>query len=427
MGPAKGVKEILYNKIAIMTAHPKLIDKLSTRLTPGARALLDAARGAADGGGVRLFLAGGSARDLLLGRDAIDLDLAVEGDAIALARAVAASTGGRVTKTTEFGTAHVKTPGAAADFAMTRAETYPKPGALPKVRPASLAADLARRDFTINAIALELAGPTPGALYDPHGGVADLGDGLVRVIPKNDRSFQDDATRIVRAARLEARFGFRIEAHTLDLLARDVAYLDSISGTRVRQEIDRTFREADPTPAFTRMEALRVLTVIHPALAVPACGIPAGVSSAAGWALLATGIDAEHVPGLIRRCALTGKQSAAVRAMPQLGALSTGLAQDLRPSELDELLAPFPEDALAAFALAEPAVAPAVHRYLASRGQTTDLRGDDLQALGIPRGPEVAALLRILRSARLDGVVHTRQDEEEMVRHYIATKRAAIA
>jgi Asp-tRNA(Asn)/Glu-tRNA(Gln) amidotransferase A subunit family amidase len=94
---------------------------------------------------------------------------------------------------------------------MARSETYPRPGALPEVRPAGIDEDLARRDFTVSALAVPLA--DPGALIDHHGGVDDLRAGLLRVL--HDRSFVDDPTRALRAARYAARLGFAVEAMTL--------------------------------------------------------------------------------------------------------------------------------------------------------------------------------------------------------------------
>jgi tRNA nucleotidyltransferase (CCA-adding enzyme) len=152
--------------------------------------------------GAAVYLVGGAVRDLLLGREQVDLDLAMEADVAPVARALAEATGGKATLHERFGTAHVVGPGYALDLAQTRRETYARPGALPAVEPvASILDDLARRDFTINSISLRLT--EPQELIDPFGGTADLGAGLVRVL--QDRSFQDDATRMLRAVRYAAR------------------------------------------------------------------------------------------------------------------------------------------------------------------------------------------------------------------------------
>ncbi len=152
----------------------KLIDKLSSRLPENTRHMLDALLAAADESRTAVYLVGGPVRDLLLEHPSLDVDVVVEGDAIALARETSDALGARVVTHRHFGTATVKTPGFALDLATAREETYARPGALPTVRPASILADLARRDFTVNAMALALNGDRRGDLLDPHGGRADL-------------------------------------------------------------------------------------------------------------------------------------------------------------------------------------------------------------------------------------------------------------
>jgi tRNA nucleotidyltransferase/poly(A) polymerase len=146
--------------------------------------------------GERAYLVGGAVRDLLLGAEHPDLDLAVEGDAVELARRL----GAEPVAHERFSTATVDLDGVRVDLARTRAETYPHPGALPEVEPAPLERDLARRDFTVNAMALPLDGR--GQLVDPHGGRVDLRAGLLRVL--HPGSFADDPTRALRAARYAA-------------------------------------------------------------------------------------------------------------------------------------------------------------------------------------------------------------------------------
>lgn len=255
--------------------HEASAATLRLQLTPEGRVLFEAVVDYAENEGLRAFLVGGTVRDLLLGQVSLDVDITIEGDAVALAGRVAEKTGARLAKTTEFGTATLALSRGSPqtdhhrnfrlDLATARAETYARPGALPKVRASTIEDDLLRRDFPINAIALQLTGDARGKLLDPTGGCADLRAGLVRVL--HDESFQDDATRLLRAARYETRFGFHIEERTLDLVARDVQFLDRISGTRIRQELQRTFAEVAPERPLARMDELGVLRAIHPALA----------------------------------------------------------------------------------------------------------------------------------------------------------------
>jgi YfiH family protein len=188
-----------------------------------------------------VYLVGGAVRDLLLGRGRADVDLAVEGDAAALA----AKLGAEPAEHERFGTAKVRLDGHEVDVAGTRSETYPRPGALPVVSPAeSIRDDLGRRDFTINAMARPLR--EPAKLIDPHGGEADLGAGLLRVL--HPRSFLDDPTRALRAARYAARFEFALEPETENLLrATD---LGTVSADRRRAELLRLAAEATAARGF---------------------------------------------------------------------------------------------------------------------------------------------------------------------------------
>ena len=168
-------------------------------------------------------------RDLLLGRPPLDIDLALPGDAPGLARDLAATHTLRMTQHGAFGTATLElAPDLAApppakpalDFITARREYYPAPGQLPEVTPAGMDADLARRDFTIHAMALPLE-PDGGPLLDPHGGQADLAAGVIRALHAG--SFRDDPTRIFRAARYAARFGFTVEPQTAGWIAAALA------------------------------------------------------------------------------------------------------------------------------------------------------------------------------------------------------------
>src|SRR5690242_2407442 len=172
-----------------------------------------------------VHVVGGAVRDLLLGAVPHELDLVVEGDAAAVAAHAAERLGGRAVVHERFGTATVQTPAATFDLASARTERYPAPGALPEVRTgASLAEDLARRDLTINAIALALADAT---LTEWPGALDDLAAGVLRVL--HDGSFRDDPTRMLRLARYAGRLGFAPDPHTDELLADAVGAVGTVS------------------------------------------------------------------------------------------------------------------------------------------------------------------------------------------------------
>ncbi|MFM8426081.1 MAG: CCA tRNA nucleotidyltransferase [Chloroflexota bacterium] len=213
------------------------------------------------------YLVGGSVRDLLLGRPINDLDVIVEGDAIDLAKKLVEVYGGKQTPHFKFRTAfwHVPNSEHVVDLITARNETYEKPGALPTVKPSTIEDDLARRDFTINAMALRLDGEGMGEVLDPLGGGADLERGVIRYLHPN--SFIDDPTRIFRAIRYETRYGFEIEPETLAAINKEaLKVLQSLSGERLRNELDLILDEDEAARMVLRVASLGVLDAIHPTM-----------------------------------------------------------------------------------------------------------------------------------------------------------------
>lgn len=343
----------------------------------------------AGAGEIRLYLVGGAVRDLLLGKARTDVDVAVEGDAIDLADRV----GSKIRAHERFGTATVRLGEVTVDLARTRSETYPRPGALPEVRPASIDADLARRDFTINAMALPL--DQPGHLLDPHGGREDLGSGRLRVL--HERSFEDDPTRALRAARYAARLGFELEAGTERAL-REVD-LGTVSTERVEAELLRLLTETEWRRGFElladwgvargadldRMEAVRALLAHEPWAAV----------AARGQTVLAAG-------------------------GPTAGTYSPPPDPLYQARELAATTATHPS-ALATLARASSPQALVIARALGAEWLDSYLRewrhvrleidGDDLIDAGIPRGPAIGRGLTAALEAKLDGHLGGREEE----------------
>jgi len=411
-------------------ANPNFIAKLAALPLPLRRAL-ETITALARKRTLDLYLVGGPVRDLLLGSPSLDLDLTVEGDGPALAREAAASLGARCLEHPPFLTAALRLDGYIIDIATARSETYEHPGALPRVHPASIREDLDRRDFTINAMALPLTGPGRGRLLDPLNGRTDLAAGVIRVL--HERSFIDDATRIIRAARYEVRFGFRFEERTEALLQRDVVYLETISGARIREELSRILSESEPERALLRLQALGAPPVIHPALDFDEARVAArarlremepedpGLSA---WALLGWGLSEGEAGAVAGRLALTKAQSQAVCAMPALQGLEQALAApDLANSRLVETLSGRPAAAVWALAAATdvPAVRERCLEYLrVLRRVKPALDGNALISLGVPEGPPVGEAMARLKAAKLDGEVRSRADEERFVRSLLA-------
>jgi tRNA nucleotidyltransferase (CCA-adding enzyme) len=403
-----------------------LSDKLNRTLPAPTRVALAALVGHAERERLTLYLVGGSVRDLLLGRPTLDIDLAVEGDATTVAGGFATDIQDvRCILHPAFRTATLKGADFRLDIATARSETYERPGALPVVHLGSLPDDLRRRDFTVNAIALVLTGDQRGAIIDPSGGKADLEDGLIRVLHRD--SFRDDATRILRAARYESRLDFRLERETLRWLRRDVAYLDTISGPRIRDELLRTLREPKPESVLLRLQELGALPAIHPALSFDARRsrsfvalrrMRADPSPTAYLTLLAWDLSPEEASSFAARLALNRRETEAVQAVAAVHAVQAELSTEVKPSRTVELLSPFPSVAVWALAaVGGEATRQQALRYLRRlRYVKPLLDGHALLAMGVPRGPQLGEVLSRLKAAKLDGEARSRRDEERMAR-----------
>jgi len=377
--------------------------------------------------GRTLYLVGGGVRDLVLRRGQVDIDLVGEGRMRSLGEKAALVLGGRWVEHRAFGTVTVEGREVRLDLAMTRAESYARPGALPKVKPASIGEDLARRDFTINAMALALCGRERGQLLDPFDGMGDIGRGVVRVL--HDRSFIDDATRILRALRYETRFSFGIDKKTLALLKRDLAYLDTISGARLRHELLRLLAEDRPEKGLLRCQELGVLAAIHKALRFDdELAVAFRRARRAGQApppelylgLLGTRLSPADAEAVAVRLALSKRQRQALEGAAGLGQLLPSLSRPgLRPSQVVERLEPYPLSAVQAWALlaSRRAVRQKLRLYLSEWCYVKpSLDGRALDRLGVARGPGTGDVLRLLKTARLDGEVTSREEEVERVR-----------
>ncbi len=257
---------------------------------------------------VRLYLVGGAVRDALLGLPVADVDLVSAPGGADFGRELAGALGGEVVASSQFGTHKIREGGITFDLAMARTESYAHPGALPSVRPAGILDDLARRDFTINAMAVEVRGESWGDLQDEFGGLADLRRGLVRTL--HDGSFRDDATRILRAARYAGRYGYRIEEATQRALDRDLAYLDAIKGDRLRHELERVFDEPRAAPILRLLRDAGVLRAINPSLGADEAALaridevalrPERGPRPVMLSLLVSSLPAEAAPALVRR------------------------------------------------------------------------------------------------------------------------------
>jgi tRNA nucleotidyltransferase (CCA-adding enzyme) len=413
-------------------ASENLAERLKEQLPADLFDFVRRAGEAAGRRGQRLYLVGGVVRDLLLERCNLDLDLVVEGDAIGLAQELADINKYDITSHPRFGTATIQWRNRSADFVSARAELYARPGALPTVRPGTLQDDLARRDFTINAMAMEISPPRFGELADPLGGRADIEKRLIRVL--HEKSFSDDATRIWRAVRYEQRLDFEIEPGTLGLLRRDIDMLGTVSGSRIRRELELVLREEEPEKALARAGELGVLARLNPSLkadewlsetidqARQRC-LPETPTPFLYLALLAYRLTKSEMERLTAYLRLPKKAAEVLQHTAAIKDLLTGLASPgLAPSLVYERLQGYSLTALMANWLAAGSATAAEHIELylnVLRYVKPSLDGNDLRRLGVPEGPRIKDILRRLREARLDGKIDSRREEEEMVRRMI--------
>lgn len=332
-----------------------------------------------------IYLVGGAVRDLLLGRARADVDLVVEGDAATLAE----SLGADVVSHERFATAKMRLDGHEVDIASARSESYPTPGSLPVVEPAaSIEADLARRDFTINAMAIPLRGDP--YLIDPHGGQEDLDAGLLRVL--HSRSFEDDPTRAIRAARYAVRFDFALEAGTEQLLR--AADLGTVSDDRRRAEMRRLATEPRAVRGFGLLAEWGLITSEEGQIAL--AGRVDELLSSPPW----KGVAPRDQALLAAVLEASGRGAELVAARPELASEAVELARRHDP---------------VALILARVAGAEWLDRYVGTwRSVALEIDGSDLIAAGIPQGPAVGAGLREAWRRKLDGDIGGRERELEV-------------
>ncbi len=397
--------------------------------------LLIALRDVAASYSLPVYLVGGPVRDLLLGLPIRDLDFVMESDATAIAHALAQEVNGRVVVHSRFGTATVTLEDSRIDLVTARKEVYPVPGSLPVVEPSSLYDDLARRDFTINAIALPLDGNLEN-LVDPFHGKADLANRVVRTI--HARSFNDDPTRLFRAVRYQQRLGFTFEEETLAQFnaAVESRSCDTVSGDRLRHELELMVMEGHPERVLGRASDMGLLSSLVPGLgqreylARWAASSPSKDNGdAEPWlpwlAALAYPLSAADGEALIRRLNMPRAWARVVRDSIELRDLQAVLTKSELPlSELSRLLQGISVATLKVVREITDSAGTAknLDKYLeAGRDLAPVLKGDDLLDMGVPPGPLVGQMLTRLRELRLDRLVNSEDEERRWVREMVAS------
>ena len=391
--------------------------------------------------GLAAFLVGGMVRDLAIGHSNIDLDIVIEGDALRLGTEFARATGSSIKGRTRFGTCKIESRAfGTIDMATARSESYRHPGALPDVEPSGLEADLVRRDFSLNAMAISLAPGRYGRLIDPFGGLADLSLGRLRVL--HPASFRDDPTRILRGIRFRGRFGIDFERKTLSLLRECLSEgcMGSVSGKRIYAELKLICMENEPLKALRLLRKYGITESIDPALgwdsaewqhmkrvgvATDRVAAAVGGAFAKGWlcwfAGIFLGLRRHEATRLATRLDLPGRVSETCMwvstGLPGTRDRLYGLDRD-RAYRVVKLLRGIPPEGMVhLFAASGRRGRALIGAYLEKwRHVRPSLDGRQVMVLGVERGPRVGRILERLLELNLQGEIHSPEDEIAYVR-----------
>lgn len=413
---------------------------LEKRLPERAKLLLRSLGDRAEKLGMRAYIVGGLVRDLFLGRDNLDLDIVIEGDALRFLKSWEKD-GCRISIHERYKTGTLIFPdGRKVDVATARREFYEFPLASPQVMSDSLKHDLYRRDFTVNAMAISISEPTWGILVDFFGGRRDLERKTLKVL--HNLSFVEDPTRVIRAIRLEQRLDLSIEDNTLRLLRSCVrgGLLARLSGFRLRSELELSFSERLPYGGASRMEELGVWEVLFPGNHFGPVGrrtfrrlgvFRARISKdfpdfrGKGWlgflaALLMESPENIRLSALNRVNLSESEREIVVKCFSELRAIEHALGGRTGPSN-SEIVACLrevnPVTALFWSAATERwRVRRRILLYLTRLHEVKPfLGGADLLSMGYSRGPLIGIILEELKMQRLDGLLKTREDEADYV------------
>jgi len=386
--------------------------------------------------GFRAFIVGGFVRDLLLGIENLDVDLVIEGDGIEFATELARQLKGELKRHRGFGTATIILPhGFKLDVATSRSEFYPFPAALPQVKPAPLSEDLARRDFTVNTMAIDISPSSFGLLIDFFGGQEDLRRKKVRVL--HPRSFIEDPTRIFRAIRFEQRYDFQIDKES-EKLIQDVLkgeIFQRLSRERIREELVQILKEDEPEKTIHRLQDFRILKAIYPKIELTpqkekelnylvdvfAHFEVLSKEKSKRWLirllLLLEDLNEEEVRDFCGRYKFTREdQNAIISGRLEAERLIKSLRSPglLKSSFIHSLLRSVPQEALL-FTMAkaqDKLVKKRILLYLTRlRLVEIEVDGKDLKSMGYKPSPRFSQILEEVRRARLDGLVKNKKEE----------------
>jgi tRNA nucleotidyltransferase (CCA-adding enzyme) len=395
--------------------------------------------------GFTAWLVGGFVRDALLSKPINDFDVVIEGDATRLGRALVKRFGGRVTVHAPFKTAAWYLPDTPDDFIdliSARSETYAHPAALPTVTLGTLDDDLRRRDFTINAMAVQMNREGIGEVIDPLAGRDDLQLGLMRVL--HPGSFIDDPTRLFRLFRYAERYGFKVESGTGALIPGALGIVDQLSPERLRHELDLILEEEDSIPMLEQLWAHGILQQVKPSLpsdeatlsrlqgswsqfSLPQNPVPSTISQTRDrrWTVWLLGLSEKEIRALGKRLHFTAdllKQCLAVSSLFQ----SIDSFSCIHPSECVRRLDKFSAESILVVSFCAPHAEERsmLQKYLTEwKGVKPHTTGDALILMGVPFGPRIGEILWRLRAAWLDGEVASVAEERKFLERLMQERK----
>jgi len=408
-----------------------LSSKLTEYITPAALELIDTAATYADKNNINLFLVGGIVRDLILQRKNLDIDIVIEGSALQLASELSKKAGAKIVSHSKFGTAKITHGDITMDIASARREYYSRPGALPNVINSSITDDLFRRDFTINAMAIQLNRRSFGLIIDPYNGMDDIKNKFIRIIHRN--SFIDDATRIFRAIRYEQRLNFKIESKTMHSLKNNIDMIDTISPDRIKHELNLFLSEEKPEYIILRANELKIFDKVSPILQINnkiAGYFKKARQYATGnlllniyYCLLIYRLDENKLSEFIALYNFPKQLRENMRQTQKLKSVivSSAFHTDNR-IEIYKTLQAFDNAAIYANIIAcesGDTIKSLIFYISKLKKLRSHLSGKDLINLGVRDGPEIGIFMEKLMEARLNGKIKTKRDEENYILNLI--------
>lgn len=343
------------------------------------------------------YLAGGYIRDSTLGRESVDIDVVVEGNAIKVAEELNQKLQARLNTHKEFGTASIITTIERIDLASARIEKYPSPAKLPRVSFSTIREDLNRRDFTMNAIAMSISKENFGEIFDPFNGLADIKKKIVKVL--HNKSFIDDPTRIFRALRYKNRFNFKLDKETEKLLMDAVSknLINHLTGQRILNEIKLIFDEESYLKTIQDVSKYKILEIANSDLKLlPLLG------SIKVYGYLAK-FNAKKFP-------LKKEENKIINEIRQLKTITTNLSRAPENSTIYNILFPISQAVIEIIPSLRPDLKEKVKKYFSLKNIEPLVTGKDLKKMGMKPGPKFKNLLKKVFELQLDKKINTKKE-----------------